>query len=421
MLDRLDVARHGDALYAAAHGEGADPRLWEYLPYGPFTGDREGFRLHLEAQAVDRSVLLRGRRLPRPAGRPAASSASCASSRARRDRDRPRLVRRSVAAHAAGDRGDLPAGAPRLRVLGYRRLEWKCDDANARSKAAARRFGFTAEGVFRQHMVIKGHNRDTAWFSILDGEWPAVGAAFHAWLAPGELRRRRAPAGLAGGAAGLTSGAAFRAPLRRCFTEPMEHAVRTLPAIRDSILGTIGDTPLVRLSRLGAGLTPQLVAKVEALNPGGSIKDRAAVAMIEAAERDGLLRPGGTLVEPTSGNTGTGLAMAARLKGYHVIAVMPDKMSQGEDRPPARLRRRGRRLPDQRRARARPSPITRSPTAWPPRSPAPSSPTSTSTPPTRRRTTTRPGPRSGSRPRARSRTSSPASGRAGRSPASGAT
>ena len=108
----------------------------------------------------------------------------------------------------------------------------------------------------------------------------------------------------------------------------MEHAVRTLPAIRDSILGAIGDTPLVRLSRLGAGLTPQLVAKVEALNPGGSIKDRAAVAMIEAAERDGLLRPGGTLVEPTSGNTGTGLAMAARLKGYHVIAVMPDKMSK---------------------------------------------------------------------------------------------
>ena len=98
--------------------------------------------------------------------------------------------------------------------------------------------------------------------------------------------------------------------------------------IRDSILDTVGDTPLVRLSRLGAGLTPQLVAKVEALNPGGSIKDRAALAMIEAAEREGLLRPGGTIVEPTSGNTGTGLAMAARLKGYHVIAVMPDKMSK---------------------------------------------------------------------------------------------
>jgi cystathionine beta-synthase len=98
--------------------------------------------------------------------------------------------------------------------------------------------------------------------------------------------------------------------------------------IRDSILDAIGDTPLVRLGRLGAGLAPQLAAKVESLNPGGSIKDRVAVALIEAAERDGLLKPGGTIVEPTSGNTGTGLAIAARLKGYRVIAVMPDKMSR---------------------------------------------------------------------------------------------
>jgi cystathionine beta-synthase len=98
--------------------------------------------------------------------------------------------------------------------------------------------------------------------------------------------------------------------------------------IKDSILDTIGDTPLVRLSRIGAGLKPQIVAKLEMFNPGGSIKDRIAVRLIEAAERDGSLRPGGTLVEPTSGNTGTGLAIAARLKGYRVIAVMPDKMSR---------------------------------------------------------------------------------------------
>jgi cystathionine beta-synthase len=98
--------------------------------------------------------------------------------------------------------------------------------------------------------------------------------------------------------------------------------------VKDSILDTIGHTPLVRLSRIGAGLAPQLVAKLEAFNPGGSIKDRVAVALIAAAERDGHLRPGGTIVEPTSGNTGTGLAIAARLKGYRVIAVMPDKMSR---------------------------------------------------------------------------------------------
>jgi cystathionine beta-synthase len=100
------------------------------------------------------------------------------------------------------------------------------------------------------------------------------------------------------------------------------------PDVKDSILDTIGDTPLVRLSRIGAGLRPTLVAKLEAFNPGGSIKDRIAIALIDAAERDGQLRPGGTIVEPTSGNTGTGLAIAARLKGYRVIAVMPDKMSR---------------------------------------------------------------------------------------------
>jgi cystathionine beta-synthase len=105
-----------------------------------------------------------------------------------------------------------------------------------------------------------------------------------------------------------------------------ETMVRT--AIKDSILDAIGDTPLVRLSRIAAGVRPQVVAKVESLNPGGSIKDRVAVALIDAAERDGRLRPGGTIVEPTSGNTGTGLAIAARLKGYRVIAVMPDKMSR---------------------------------------------------------------------------------------------
>ncbi len=101
-----------------------------------------------------------------------------------------------------------------------------------------------------------------------------------------------------------------------------------VPDIRDSILDTIGHTPMVRLSRIGAGLRCQLVAKLEVFNPGGSIKDRVAVAMIEAAEREGKLKPGGTIVEPTSGNTGTGLAIAARLKGYRVMAVMPDKMSR---------------------------------------------------------------------------------------------
>jgi cystathionine beta-synthase len=108
----------------------------------------------------------------------------------------------------------------------------------------------------------------------------------------------------------------------------METASATAAEIKDSILDAIGDTPLVRLSRIGADLRPQLLGKIEVLNPGGSIKDRIALGLIESAERDGRLKPGGTIVEPTSGNTGTGLAMVALLKGYRVIAVMPDKMSR---------------------------------------------------------------------------------------------
>jgi cystathionine beta-synthase len=98
--------------------------------------------------------------------------------------------------------------------------------------------------------------------------------------------------------------------------------------IRESVIDLIGETPLVRLSRLEPDLRTPLVAKLEFLNPGGSVKDRPALEMIEAAERDGVLRPGGTLVEPTSGNTGLGLAMVGALRGYKVIAVMPDKMSR---------------------------------------------------------------------------------------------
>src|SRR6516165_10517550 len=100
------------------------------------------------------------------------------------------------------------------------------------------------------------------------------------------------------------------------------------PLISDSILETIGNTPLVRLARIAPAVRSQLLAKLEIFNPGGSIKDRIAAALIEAAERDGRLAPGGTIVEPTSGNTGTGLAIIARLKGYRMIAVMPDKMSK---------------------------------------------------------------------------------------------
>jgi cystathionine beta-synthase len=98
--------------------------------------------------------------------------------------------------------------------------------------------------------------------------------------------------------------------------------------IAPNILGLVGHTPLVRLSRIGKGLRPAIVAKLEHLNPGGSVKDRIGLPMIEDAERRGLLRPGGTIIEPTSGNTGVGLAMAAAIKGYRLICTMADKQSQ---------------------------------------------------------------------------------------------
>jgi cystathionine beta-synthase len=97
--------------------------------------------------------------------------------------------------------------------------------------------------------------------------------------------------------------------------------------VMDNFLDAVGNTPLVRLHSVTRGVKPTILAKLEMLNPGGSVKDRIGLPMIEAAERAGLLKPGGTIVEPTSGNTGHGLAIAAAIKGYKCIFVMPDKMS----------------------------------------------------------------------------------------------
>src|SRR5712692_7664352 len=95
-----------------------------------------------------------------------------------------------------------------------------------------------------------------------------------------------------------------------------------------TVLELVGNTPIVRLDSVGRGVEPQLLAKLEYVNPGGSVKDRIGLAMIEKAEAEGKLKPWGTIVEPTSGNTGVGLAIAAAIKGYRCIFVMPDKMSQ---------------------------------------------------------------------------------------------
>ena len=97
---------------------------------------------------------------------------------------------------------------------------------------------------------------------------------------------------------------------------------------KNNILETIGNTPMVRLNKVTAGLKGTILAKVETTNPGNSIKDRMALRMIEDAEKAGLLKPGGTIIEGTSGNTGLGLAIAAAVKGYHCIFTTTDKQSQ---------------------------------------------------------------------------------------------
>jgi cystathionine beta-synthase len=115
-------------------------------------------------------------------------------------------------------------------------------------------------------------------------------------------------------------------PTEKATDTPGEMSHKSLE-IHDNILGTLGNTPLVRLNKVNRGVAADLVAKVEYFNPGGSVKDRIGITMIEDAERKGLLKPGGTIVESTSGNTGIGLAIAAAVKGYKCVFVLADKQS----------------------------------------------------------------------------------------------
>jgi RimJ/RimL family protein N-acetyltransferase len=194
-LEPLDPVRHLDDLLEAA----SDDALWDYMPYGPFA-DRAAFAAHLEAQAASDDPLFLTV-VDRASGRalgvvsylriePAHGVIEIGHIWFGRELQRTPQATEAIyllARHAFDD-------------LGNRRFEWKCNAANEGSKAAARRFGFTYEGTFRQHQIVKGRNRDTAWFSIVDGEWPAVQAGFEAWLAPanfdtsGQQRRTLAEA-----------------------------------------------------------------------------------------------------------------------------------------------------------------------------------------------------------------------------------
>lgn len=180
-VEPLDPARHADDLFVA-NARDSDGRGWTYLPYGPFA-DRAAYDAWMSATCCGDDPLFHAI-VDAATGR-AVGVASylrvdphAGSIEVGHLRFSP-LLQRSIASTEA-----MYLMMKRAFELGYRRYEWKCDALNAPSRAAAERLGFTFEGVFRQAIVIKRRNRDTAWFSILDGEWPRLDAAFRRWLDP---------------------------------------------------------------------------------------------------------------------------------------------------------------------------------------------------------------------------------------------
>jgi RimJ/RimL family protein N-acetyltransferase len=183
LLEPLDLARHAEALYAASHESDDARRVWTYLPDGPFP-DIGSFLEWFERMATepDRvAVAFRDKATGRLSGmanyfeiRPAMGSLEIGYiwfapflQRTRQSTEALFLMLR----HAFDD-------------LQYRRVQWRCNALNEKSRATATRLGFTFEGIFHQHMIVKGRNRDTAWYSLLDREWPHVRGNFERWLAP---------------------------------------------------------------------------------------------------------------------------------------------------------------------------------------------------------------------------------------------
>jgi Acetyltransferase (GNAT) domain len=163
-VERLDPDRHRDGLWDAVQGH---PHIFTYMAFGPFA-DAAAFSdwLHTRQHSSDPYFYA----IVQPSGRAAGFGNVLLS---------PRLQRTPLATEA-----QYLLARHAFETLGYRRYEWKCDALNAASRRAAQRFGFRFEGIFRDHMIIKGRNRDTAWFAMFAADWPARKAAFERWLAP---------------------------------------------------------------------------------------------------------------------------------------------------------------------------------------------------------------------------------------------
>lgn len=189
----LDVERHAAALYEETCGPDRDG-LWTHLPDGPYT-DRQPFDQDLAAKARSSDPLFFAI-VDRASDRALGVAAYLRMDPSNRVVEVGHILfGRGLQRTAAATEAMYLMARYVFEELGYRRYEWKCDTRNEPSRRAAERLGFTFEGVFRQHMIRKGQNRDSAWFSMLDGEWPANRQAFERWLAPANFdaagRQRR--------------------------------------------------------------------------------------------------------------------------------------------------------------------------------------------------------------------------------------
>jgi RimJ/RimL family protein N-acetyltransferase/predicted ester cyclase len=205
LLRALDAAADAEALYAESHPPAADPGLWTYLPGGPYRDARQMRDALEEAEASEDPLFFT--LVLRPEDRPAGVASYLRITPEQGVIEIGHIwfgasLRQTVAATEA----IYLLAAHAFDELGYRRLEWKCNSLNEPSRRAAERFGFHFEGVFRSHMVVKGRNRDTAWYAMTDEEWPTVRAGFESWLDPGNFdpdgAQRRRLAELIGDARG---------------------------------------------------------------------------------------------------------------------------------------------------------------------------------------------------------------------------
>ncbi len=178
-VERLDASRHGPSLWAAMRGHDL---IWTYIPAGT-SFDEAAFRNYIDDCARNTERIFYA--VIDPGGNALGILSLMEIRPAMRVIEVGNIVYSPALQRTPlGTEAQYLIARYAIETLGYRRYEWKCDSLNAPSKRAAERYGFTYEGTFRQHMIVKGRNRDTAWFSILDHEWPARRAAFERWLDP---------------------------------------------------------------------------------------------------------------------------------------------------------------------------------------------------------------------------------------------